>query len=65
MRRAKVMITASGGARGKKVVPLKDIVDKGIGLAAKDGWQARHYAAAIPFHSACLPSGSWHACMRS
>ncbi len=34
-----MIITASGGARGKKTVPLKQIVDKGIALAAKEGWK--------------------------
>ncbi|CAL8467441.1 g6979 [Coccomyxa elongata] len=37
--RAKVVITASGGARGSKVVPLKQITDKAVQLAAKDGFQ--------------------------
>lgn len=38
--RAKVVITASGGARGSKVVLLKQITDKAVQLAAKEGFKA-------------------------
>jgi hypothetical protein len=34
-----VVITASGGARATKVVPLKQITDKAVQLASKDGFQ--------------------------
>lgn len=37
--RSKVLITASGGARAKKVVPLKQIADKAVQLAAASGFQ--------------------------
>ena len=36
---AAVVITATGGKRGNKVVPLKQIVDKGLQGAAKLGAQ--------------------------
>ena len=39
LRRSKVVITASGGARATKVVPLKQITDKAVQLASKDGFQ--------------------------
>ena len=39
LRRSKVVITASGGARATKVVPLKQITDKAVQLATKDGFQ--------------------------
>ena len=34
---AKVVLTATGGMRGKKLVPLKQIVDQGLAGAAKLG----------------------------
>ena len=34
-----MLITASGGARGKKQVPLKQIADKGVKLAAEGGFK--------------------------
>ena len=34
-----MLITASGGARGKKQVPLKQIADKGLKLAAEGGFK--------------------------
>ena len=37
--RSKVLITASGGMRAKKQVPLKQIADKAVELAAKNGFQ--------------------------
>ena len=39
MCRSKVLITASGGARAKKVVQLKHIADKAVQLAASSGFQ--------------------------
>lgn len=36
---AKYVITATGGLRGKKTVPLKQIVDKGLEGAARLGSQ--------------------------
>ncbi len=34
-----MVITASGGARATKVVPLKQITDRAAELAARDGFQ--------------------------
>lgn len=36
-----MLITASGGARGKKSIPLKEIADRAAELAAKDGFKVR------------------------
>ncbi|KAK9823166.1 hypothetical protein WJX72_000770 [[Myrmecia] bisecta] len=36
----RVVITASGGIRGKKTIPLKQIVDDGLKLAEKAGFKA-------------------------
>ena len=48
--RSKVVITASGGARAKKAVPLKQIADKAVQLAAGSGFQVRpqHSLSAQP-----------------
>ena len=43
--RSKVLITASGGARGKKSIPLKQIADRAAELAAKDGFKVRFTAS--------------------
>ncbi|CAL5219474.1 g1309 [Coccomyxa viridis] len=40
--KSKVVITASGGARAKKVVPLKQIADKAVQLAAGSGFQVEN-----------------------
>ena len=50
--RSKVLITASGGARAKKVVPLKQIADKAVQLAATSGFQVGVQRSST--HSFCL-----------
>lgn len=53
-RRAKVIITASGGARGTKVVPLKSIVDSAVDITRKAGFQvARLPECSLLHHAAC------------
>ena len=39
-----MLITASGGARGKKQVLLKQIADKGVKLAAEGGFKVTNNA---------------------
>ena len=46
-----MLITASGGARGKKQVLLKEIADKGVKLAAEGGFKV----TAKVLHCLCSP----------
>jgi hypothetical protein len=48
-----VLVTASGGARGKKAIPLKGIVDKAVDLAAKDGFKVRDCLISIDCSLTC------------
>lgn len=65
-----MLITASGGARAKKVVPLKQIADKAVQLAAAGGFQvgAAHSSACCSktsgAHSPCLMPACVPMCVR-
>ena len=55
--KAKVVLTASAGMRGKKPIPLKQIVDKGLAQAAKLGAQV------CPPRACTMSSSVWQKVM--